>query len=81
MHNRFKEEREDDPRCGRPSISRNETNAELVKKMVRGDRRLTVRLISDEPRLNRNSFCQMITEDLEMRKVYAKMVYHLGSVA
>ena len=49
---RFKEGCENDPRCGRPSTSRNETNVELVKKIVRGDRRLTVRLISDEHRLN-----------------------------
>ena len=44
-HKRFKEGREDvedDPRGGRPSTSRNETNVELVKKMVHGDRQLTV---------------------------------------
>ena len=41
-HKRFQERREDvgdDPRCGRLSTSRNEANVELVKKMVRGDRR------------------------------------------
>ena len=56
-HKRFREKREDvedDPRCGRPSTSRNEVNVELVKKMVREDRRLTVRLISDELGLNRS---------------------------
>ena len=71
-HKRFKEgykDVEDDSRCGRPSTSRNETNVELVKKNVRGDRRLTVQLISDELGLNRNSIWQIITEDLGMRKV------------
>ena len=76
-HKRFKEGREDvedDPRGGRPSTSRNETNVELVKKMVRGDRLLTVRPISDELGLNRNSVWKIITEYLGMRKACAKMV-------
>ena len=54
-HERFKEGREDDSRCGRPSTSRNEANVELVKKMERKDRRLIVGLISDELGLSRNS--------------------------
>ena len=81
-HKRFKEgceDVEDDPRCGRPSTSRDETNVELVKKIVCGDHPLTVRLISDELGLNRNSLWQIITEDLGMRKVCAKMIPHLGS--
>ena len=76
-HKRFKEGREDvedDPRGGRPSTSRNKTNVELVKRVVRGDRRLTVRLISDELGLNRNSVWQVITEDLGIRKFCANMV-------
>ena len=70
-HKRFKEgceDVEDDPRCGRPSTSRNETNVELVKKIVHGDRRSTVRLISDELGLNRSSIWQIITDDLGMCK-------------
>ena len=53
-HKSFKgrENVEDDPRCGRPSTSKNETNDKIAKKMVRGNRRLTERLISDEIRLN-----------------------------
>ena len=54
------------PGRGRPSTSRNETNAELVKQMVRGYLRLTMRL---ELELNRYSIWQIITEDLGMRKV------------
>ena len=56
-HKRFIERREDvkdDPRCGRPSTSRNEADVKLVKKMVREDRWLTVRPISDELGLNQN---------------------------
>ena len=76
-HQRFKEGREDvedDPRSGRPSTSRNETNIELVKKMVHGNCWLTVLLISNELGLNQNSVWQIITEDLGMCKICAKMV-------
>ena len=81
-HKRFKEGCENlevDPRCGRPSTSRSETNVELVKKIVRGDRRLTMRLISDELGLNRKRIWQIIAEDLGMCKVCAKMIPHLES--
>ena len=42
--------------------------------MVRGDRRLTVRMIADELEINHNSVWKIITEDLGMRKICAKMV-------
>ena len=42
--------------------------------MVRGDRRLTTRLISDELELNQNTIGQIITEDLRICKVCAKIV-------
>ena len=70
-HKRFKEVREDvedNPRSGRPSTSRTEANVERVKHLVRGDRRLTVRLIASELGMNRDRFCN-ITEDLGMRKI------------
>ena len=76
-HKRFKEGREDvedDSRSGRPSTSRTADNVERVKQMVRGDRRLTVRMIADELEINRDSVWKIITEDLGMRKICAKMV-------
>ena len=50
-HKRFKEGREEleeDPRSGRPSASRNDKNIELLRQKVRGDLRLTVRMIANE---------------------------------
>ena len=52
---RFKEEREeveDDHRSGRPSTSRRDENVERVRQKVRSDRRLTVRMITDELGMN-----------------------------
>ena len=47
---------------------------ERVKQMVRGDRRLTVRMIADELEINRDSVWKIIMEDLGMRKICAEMV-------
>jgi len=41
---------------------------------VRSDRRLTLRMISSELKLNRFTVHQILTQDLDMRKVCAKMV-------
>jgi len=76
-HKRFKEGRqdvEDDPRSGRPSTSRTDANVERVRQAVRDDRRMTVRLIASELGMNRDSVWKIITEDLGMRKICAKMV-------
>ena len=81
-HKRFKEgwgEVEDNPWSGRPSTSRTADNIERVKQMVRSDRRLMVRMIAKELSINKDTVCSVIIENLEMRKVYAKMVPKLLS--
>ena len=81
-HKKFKEGREDladDPRSGRPSTSRHEDNIQHVKQLVRSDRRLTVRMIAEELAINKSTVWSIISEDLGMRKVCAKMVPKLLS--
>ena len=81
-HKRFKEGREeveDDQRSGRPSTSGTADNIEHVKQMVRADRRLTVRMITEEVSINKDTVWSIITENLEMHKVCAKMVPKLLS--
>ena len=76
-HRRFREgneEVEDSPRSGRPSTSRSEENIERVKRAVRSDRRLTVRIIAQELDINRDCVWRILTEELGMRKICAKMV-------
>jgi len=65
---------EDEPRAGRPTTSKTEDNVERVRSLVRSDRRLTLRMISSELNLNRFTVHQILTQDLDMRKVCAKMV-------
>ena len=77
---RFKEGREqveDDHSSGRPSTSRINENVEGVRQKMRSDRRLTVRIIADELDMNSERVWRIITEDLGMRKICAKMVRRL----
>ena len=79
-HKRFKdgrEEVEDNHRSGRPFTSRTDKNVECVRQKVRNDRRLTVRMIADELGMNSERVWRIITEDLRMRKICAKMVPRL----
>jgi len=55
-HKSFLEGREqvkDEPRAGRRSTSKTDDNVERVRSLVRSDRRLTWRMISNELNLNR----------------------------
>jgi len=45
-----------------------------VRSLVRSDHRLTLRMISRELNLNQFTVHKILTQDLDMRKVCAKMV-------
>ena len=75
-HRRFKkgrEEVEDDHRSGRPSTNRTDENVERVRQKVRNDRRLTVGMVAHELGMNCERVWRIITKDLGMRKICAKM--------
>ena len=70
----FSEGREsvkDEPRSGRPSTSRNEENEERIQKLLRADRRLTVRKIAEQLHLNHTTTHQLLTNVLGKEKVKA----------
>ena len=67
-----REQIEDEPRTGRTSTSKTDDNVERMRSLVRPDRRMT-RMISDL-NLNRFTVHQILTQDLDMRNVCAKMV-------
>jgi len=69
-----REQVEDESFAGRPSTSKTDDNVERVRSLVWSDRRLTLRMISSELNLNRFTAHQILTQDLGMRKVCAKMV-------
>lgn len=75
--NRFKNGREsveDEPRSGRPSTSKTDDNVVKVRDLVRSDRRLTIREMSDELNLSFYAVQSILTEDLNMRRVSAKFI-------
>lgn len=65
---------EDEPRSRRPSTSKNDENIIRFRDLVRSDRRLTVRMIREQLGLSHTIVHQILTIDLEMRKICAKMV-------
>ena len=76
-HKLFKSGRqsvEDEPRGGRPSTSRTDDNVQRVRDVLNSDRRLSVRMIADRVGIDKMTVHTIITEDLAMRKVCAKLV-------
>jgi len=76
-HRQFKEGQEDvqdDPRSWQSKTQRTDANADRVRTLVRSDRKLGVRVITEEMNMNRETVRQSVKEDLGMRKISAKIV-------
>jgi len=65
---------EDEPRSGKPSTAKNDENIVRVRDLVRSDRRLTVRTMGEQLGSTQATVHRILTNDLEMRKICAKMV-------
>jgi len=65
---------EDKPRSGRPSTSKMDENVTKVRDLMRSDRRLTIRMISSVLNLNRQTVHEILTFELGMQKICAKLV-------
>jgi len=61
-------------RSGWPATSRIEENIAKVRQIVRENRQLTVRSIAEQVNIDRETVRKILTEDLDTRKVCAKMV-------
>ena len=74
---RFSKGREsvtDEERPGWPATSRTEENIAKICQIVRENCRLTVRGIAEQVNIDTETVRKILTEDLDMRKVCAKMV-------
>ena len=60
--------------AGRPSTSRTGNSVVCVKAVLDRDRHLSVRLMAEEVGLPKTDVHRIITEDLHMRKICAKLV-------
>ena len=65
---------EDEPNSGRPCTSKTDENVTKVRALVRSDRSLTVRMIGSEFNLNHQTVHDILTEELGMQKICAKLV-------
>ena len=76
-HKRFKEGREDirdDARSGRSVTHRTDENIQKVKDLVCSNRQLTVRMMAEELNLDKETVRLILKENLNMRKVPAKVI-------
>ena len=64
----------DEERSGRPATSRTEENIAKVRNISRENLRLTVKSIAEQVNIDRGTVRKILTEDLDMRNVCAKMV-------
>jgi len=74
---RFSEGREsvtDEERSEWPATSRTEENIAKVRQIVRENRRLNVTSIAEQVNIVRETVRKILTENLDMKKVCAKMV-------
>jgi orotate phosphoribosyltransferase-like protein len=65
---------EDDERSGRPVTMKTDKNVDKVRTLVRNDRRLSIGMIAEELNVDKETVRQILTENLKMKKVCAKMV-------
>jgi len=74
---RFSEGRDsvtDEERSGQPATSRTEENIAKVHQIMRENCQLTVMSIAEQGNIDRETVRKILTDDLDMRKVCAKMV-------
>jgi predicted transcriptional regulator len=62
------------PSSGQPKTQRTDANVDTVRTLVRSDRKEGVRIIAEELNMNRETVRQIVNEDLEVKKISAKMV-------
>ena len=65
---------EDESRFGRPALSINDQNVEVVRAVMVKDRRLSVRMISERTVLNKCAIHRILTDILHMREIDVKLV-------
>ena len=62
------------PRSGRPITSTKDENVKVVRAVMAKDRRLSFRMIAEETGLDKCAVHRILTDQLGMRKICAKLV-------
>jgi hypothetical protein len=61
---------------GSQKTQRTDENMDRVRTLVRSDRRVGVRVIAEELNMTRETERQIVKENLEMKKISAKIILH-----
>ena len=64
----------DDERSRRPTISKTTNNNRESEKIVREDRRLSIRLIAERMSIDKETVWQVLNENLHMTKICAQVL-------
>ena len=67
---------EDEPRSSRPSASKTPETTEKVRQMLTQDQRLTLRLITEELGISKNTTHTIVRDDLCKQKICSRFVPH-----
>jgi histone-lysine N-methyltransferase SETMAR len=74
---RFHGGAEDEQRSGRPSTSTTDENVSKINEMIKANRRLTIREISNALNISFGSVQHVLTKNINMRRVSANFVPRL----
>ncbi|XP_071453429.1 protein GVQW3-like [Hetaerina americana] len=69
-----REEVDDEPRPGRPSTTLTGESVRKIRDVLNSDRRLSVRMIAEQCNVPKTTVHEIIREQLQMRKICAKLV-------
>ncbi|XP_050527144.1 protein GVQW3-like [Daktulosphaira vitifoliae] len=75
-HKRFcngREDVEDDDHSGRPTTCSTNEKVKKIDKIIRQDRRLSVRAVAEMVNIDGDSVRKILVENLNIKKLYAKM--------
>ena len=68
-----REDMHDDPKSSRHNTTKTDENIERVRNLMCSDRFLTIRMMAEMLTVNKESVRKVLTEDLGMREVCAKI--------
>jgi hypothetical protein len=68
---------DDDPCSGRPSTSKTDDNFANVREVIRSNRRLTVREVTEEVSISKTVCHEILIENVGMHRIAAKFVSSL----
>jgi len=69
-----REKIDDDEHSGRPNKSNTDENIENINEIVRNERQLSIRMIANMVHIDKETFRQILHDQLNMKKVCVKMV-------